>query len=174
MADLHEAVSRGHQDRQRFDEGLLGSDLLAAETFNPYDARTREGRAWKAAFRAGHSALAQSRERWGLEAGIQQRAADAAMLQVAVEHDGDAGAGANPARDQLCSLWIDRAPRFGAVAAHFPRYDRAAGGKPSVLAPWSGFVASFWAPEVFFSWPFDQPEGGWYTWPEREARHVGR
>ncbi len=49
--------------------------------------------------------------------------------------------------DALCALFIDRAPRFGAVAAHFPESLRQ-------------FVAGFWAPEVFFS----SPDGreGWY------------
>lgn len=46
--------------------------------------------------------------------------------------------------DGLCALWVDRAPRFGAVAAHFPRSLRA-----------RQFAASFWAPEVLLF-------GGWY------------
>lgn len=47
-----------------------------------------------------------------------------------------------------CS-WIGSAPRFGAVAAHFPESLRK-----------RRFVASFWAPEVFFSSP--EKLGGWY------------
>lgn len=44
--------------------------------------------------------------------------------------------------DALCALWVDEAPRFGAVAAHFPESLRK---RP--------FVASFWAPEVsLFGW----------------------
>lgn len=45
--------------------------------------------------------------------------------------------------DQLCALWVDEAPRFGAVAQAFPESLRK-----------RRFVASFWAPEVFFSWPW--------------------
>lgn len=55
--------------------------------------------------------------------------------------------------DELCARWIDGAPRFGAVAAHFPESLRK-----------RRFVAGFWAPEVFFGdtqalWPGTR---GWY------------
>lgn len=61
-------------------------------------------------------------------------------------------------QDRLFSGWIDEAPRFGAVAAHFPDSLRK-----------RRFTAGFWAPEVMFSasavGPFrrmGEESGGWY------------
>lgn len=56
--------------------------------------------------------------------------------------------------DELFSMWIDLAPRFGAVAEHFPRSLRC-----------QRFVASFWAMELFFPeprGPFLLEGCGWY------------
>lgn len=80
--------------------------------------------------------------------------ADLALTPEAVEALDEIAAelAARRVRDRLFALWVDRAPRFGAVAVHFPRSLRA-----------QRFVASFWAPEVFFSWPSDgMPLLGWY------------
>lgn len=60
--------------------------------------------------------------------------------------------------DGLCAFWIDRAPRFGAVRAHFPERLRTRRGDPYPWrpTPWTGFAASFWAVEMFFHHPFGE------------------
>lgn len=66
--------------------------------------------------------------------------------------------------DRLCALWIDEAPRYGAVITAFGviewRQETATAGSVRQLSPWAGFVASFWHPAVFFS----SPDGreSWY------------
>jgi len=63
------------------------------------------------------------------------------------------------ALDELFALWIDEAPRFGAVAAHFPESLRK-----------RRFVASFWAPEVLL---FGDLYRAGFTRPEVDEFCVG-
>lgn len=74
----------------------------------------------------------------------EEREEDGSLVLHLERQETPAEASARRIRDRLFSLWVERAPRFGAVALSFPRSLRC-----------QRFVASFWAPEVFFSCPLN-------------------